>query len=85
MNWQWQADYLFSEAGRIYLEKEYVQNNRSTYDLAAEREVYANVIRRALVFHGIKLRSKGEAQKIACKLGRHKRGKNRVKKQKRRS
>lgn len=63
--------FLFTGAGRQYLEGEYSQKGRSTYEIAQDKGTYANFVRRALKFHGIKLRSKSEAQKTALKTGRH--------------
>jgi hypothetical protein len=64
-------DFLFTPAGKVYLQEEYVEKERSTYDIADERRTYANLVRRALVFHRLKLRDKPNAQKAALKKGRH--------------
>jgi very-short-patch-repair endonuclease len=64
-------DFLYTRLGKLYLEEEYVQKERSTYDIAKERGTYANKIRRGLVFHGLPLRDKCNAQKAALKSGRH--------------
>jgi hypothetical protein len=63
--------YLFSERGKNYLLSEYVEKERSTYDIAAENLTYANLVRRALVHHGLYRRDKSQAQKAALKAGRH--------------
>ena len=60
-----------SAAGAAYLTVEYVTKKRSIYDLANEKGTYPNMIRRALVRHGLGRRSKSEAQKEALKDGRH--------------
>lgn len=64
-------DWLFSEPGRQYLLAEYVTAERSTYSIADEKQTYANLVRRALLHHGIPLRSKADAQRAALKSGRH--------------
>lgn len=64
-------DWLFGESGRQWLLAEYVAAERSTYALADEKGTYANLVRRALLHHGIPLRSKSDAQRAAVKGGRH--------------
>lgn len=63
-------DYLFSAAGKAYLLREYAAAERSTYDIAKERGTYANLVRRALLHHGILPRSHADAQRAALKSGR---------------
>lgn len=63
--------YLLSAEGKTMLLEEYVKKKRSTYELAEGLGTYANLIRRALLAHGIKLRTKQAAQKAALKTGRH--------------
>ncbi len=62
--------YLFSSEGRPFLLHEYNEQGKSTYVIAAELGTYANVVRRALLHHGIQLRSHSEAQQQALKSGR---------------
>lgn len=50
---------------RLYQEK-----NFSTHQLAEKFDTYPNKIRRILKKHGVQLRGKGEAQKIALEQGR---------------
>jgi hypothetical protein len=64
-------DWLFGAAGREYLLAEYVTAERSTYAIADEKGTYANLVRRALLRHGIPLRDKSAAQRAAVKSGRH--------------
>jgi hypothetical protein len=64
-------DFLFSARGREFLLDEYVRQEKSTYLIAEERDTYANLVRRALIHHGIEARDKGQAQKAALKAGRH--------------
>lgn len=64
-------DWLFTSEGKAYLQSEYVDKARSTYDIAAERGTYANKVRRALVAHGYRLRDKSKAQAAALASGRH--------------
>jgi very-short-patch-repair endonuclease len=45
-----------------YLQKEYVEAGRGTSDIAKEHKVHPNTIRRALMKHGFKLRSRADAQ-----------------------
>jgi hypothetical protein len=63
-------DQLFDGQGKAYLGAEYVANRRSTYDIAAELGLYANLIRRALIKHGYELRDRSAAQKAALDSGR---------------
>jgi hypothetical protein len=63
--------YLFSERGKTYLAREYLENQRSTYDIAEENLTYANLVRRALVHHGLQRRDKSQAQRSALRAGRH--------------
>ncbi len=62
--------WLLSEQGKTYLQEEYVVKLRSTYQIAADRNTYANAIRRALQHHGIPLRDKSESQAAALATGR---------------
>jgi len=64
-------DWLMGPAGAAYLTQEYVLGNRSTYELAQEKGTYPNMVRRALVHHGLERRTRSEAQKQALKKGRH--------------
>jgi len=48
----------------------YKEENFSTHQLAEKFSTYPNKIRRLLKKHGVELRSKGEAQKIALEEGR---------------
>jgi len=64
-------NFFFSERGKSYLLSEYVEKERSTYDIAAENLTYANLVRRALIHHGIEARDKSAAQKAALEAGRH--------------
>ena len=56
---------------REFLQKEYVENERSPYDIAESLGIYPNKVRRALQKHGIVLRDKSKAQSTALKTGRH--------------
>lgn len=64
-------DFLFSDAGKAYLQQEYVASKRSMGDVATERGTYPNMVRRALIFHKLKARSHSDAQKAALESGRH--------------
>jgi very-short-patch-repair endonuclease/DNA-binding CsgD family transcriptional regulator len=46
------------------------KDGQSTYEIAKQYETNPNAIRRKLIKNGIKLRTKGEAQKIALESGR---------------
>lgn len=50
----------------------YQEDNKSTYEIAEALETYPNKVRRALIKHGITLKSKSSAQKNALKTGRSK-------------
>ncbi len=65
-------EYMFSAEGREFLEREYVRAERSTYDIADELGTYPNMIRRALLHHGIAARDKPEAQEAALRYKRAK-------------
>src|SRR5262249_34305847 len=64
------SEVLYSEQGRRYLQLEYVEKARSTYEGAEDNGTYQNAIRRALLHHEIPLRDKGRAQVIALEDGR---------------
>jgi hypothetical protein len=55
-----------------YYQEEYVDKERSLYELAEEHKTYPNKIRREILDCGFKLRDKSAAQKAALKSGRHK-------------
>ncbi len=57
---------------REYLYEEYIVKKRSVGDIAAEHKTYANKIRRELIYYGISLRDKSDAQSAAINSGRHK-------------
>lgn len=67
-----QKTFLLSPAGGEYLRTQYGEKLRSTYEVAEELGCYANLVRRALFHHGIPLRDRSEAQKVALVTGRHK-------------
>ncbi|NDB58751.1 hypothetical protein EB001_09915 [bacterium] len=50
--------------------KMYVENNKSTYEIAEILKTYPNKIRRILVKSGVDLKSKSEAQKNAIETGK---------------
>ena len=64
-----------------YIINEYVENKKSTYEIAQELKTYPNKIRRALNTLGVQLRDKSSAQTVAIESGRHEpptRGKSRT-------
>ena len=63
---------LFARNHKEFLMKEYVDNERSTYDLAKELGAYPNKISRALKALGVPMRDKSSAQSAALSSGRHK-------------
>ena len=63
---------LFARKHKEFLMKEYVDNERSTYDLAKELGTYPNKISRALKALGVPMRDKSSAQSAALSSGRHK-------------
>lgn len=54
-----------------WLEKEYVEKQRSFQEIAEECHTYPNAIRRRAIKFGIKPRDRSAAQAIALKEGRH--------------
>lgn len=54
-----------------YIIEQYQDKERSARDIAEELGTYANKIRRILIKHGLKCRTKSEAQVTALKSGRH--------------
>ena len=50
----------------------YTKESKSTYEIAEAMSTYPNKIRRTLLKHGIKIKSKSEAQKNALKNGKAK-------------
>lgn len=61
--------FLFSEEGKIYLLSAYVTERKSTGEIAKEKNTYPNMVNRALKFHGIEIRTRSDAQKIALERG----------------
>lgn len=59
------------ELTKAYLAEEYGRKERSIHEIAEECSTYPNKVRRALIKHGLHLRDKSEAQKVAIKSGRH--------------
>jgi very-short-patch-repair endonuclease len=57
---------------RAYYQLEYVEKERSIYDIAREHNTYPNKIRREILACGYTLRDKSAAQKAAIRSGRHK-------------
>lgn len=51
--------------------QEYIVGKNSTSAIAKKYNTYPNMVRRAIIKYGYKLRDKSEAQKIAIKSGRH--------------
>ena len=62
--------FLFSSEGKVFLEREYTQNQRSTHELAEERKTYHKLVLQALRHHRIVVRDRGEAQSSALVTGR---------------
>jgi hypothetical protein len=71
----YERHFLFSGEGLAYLQEHYIKDEKSTYKIAEDLKVYANVVRRALKYHGLQRRTKSDAQKVAIKTGRHTRRK----------
>jgi len=71
----------FTNKYKEYIIEEYVDNKKSTYEIAQELKTYPNKIRRALNTLGVPLRDKSAAQTVAIESGRHEhptRGKSRT-------
>lgn len=60
------------ERNSHFYQTEYVDKERSIYDIAESEKTYPNKIRRELIDFGFSLRTKSEAQRIAIRKGRHK-------------
>ena len=54
-----------------YIIEQYVNEKKSTYEIAQELKTYPNKIRRALNTLGVDLRDKSSAQTVAIESGRH--------------
>tara|TARA_B100001059_G_C17829665_1_gene583757 strand:+ start:1111 stop:1875 length:765 start_codon:yes stop_codon:yes gene_type:complete len=50
----------------------YQKDNKSTYQIAEELNTYPNKIRRVLIKHGVEIKDRSAAQKLALKKGRSK-------------
>lgn len=61
---------MYTEEGKAYLAEEFSNKGRSTYEIAEQQNTYPNMVKRALIFHGIERRSKSQSQKIALEHGR---------------
>lgn len=53
-----------------YIQHQYVNNDRSTYDLADELSTYPNRIKRDLIKMGVRIKTRSEAQKESLASGR---------------
>lgn len=62
---------LFTPEGGRLLRAEYAGGRRSMADIARGLGVYPNLVRRALLHHGIVPRTHSEAQAEALRSGRH--------------
>jgi very-short-patch-repair endonuclease len=63
-------DLLKTPAGADFLREEYVNKGRSANEIAESLGTYPNRVRRAMRFHGIAVRPRGEAQAAALRNGR---------------
>tara|TARA_A100001201_G_C4093299_1_gene202873 strand:- start:750 stop:1538 length:789 start_codon:yes stop_codon:yes gene_type:complete len=71
----------FINKHKEYIIEQYVDQEKSTYEIAQELKTYPNKIRRALNTLGVPLRDKSAAQTVAINSGRHEhptRGKKRT-------
>lgn len=55
--------------GEDYIIKLYCEENKSTYEIAKTLDTYPNKIRRILKKHGVSLKSKSDAQRLALENG----------------
>ena len=62
--------FLYSGEGKKYLEDNYINGDQSTYEIADKWKTYPNFIKRTLLHHNLKLKTKSECQKIALQKGR---------------
>ena len=71
----------FLEKYKEFIIDQYVNQKKSTYEIAQELGTYANKIRRTLITLGVDLRNRSTAQTVAIENGRHEhptRGKKRT-------
>lgn len=71
----------FLQKHKEFIIDEYINQNKSTYEIAQELSTYPNKIRRALNTLGVELRDRSDAQTVAIQSGRHEhptRGKKRT-------
>ena len=61
----------FSQKHKEFLISQYVNEKKSTYEIAQELNTYPNKVRRALKALGVELRDKSSAQSVAIASGRH--------------
>ena len=61
----------FSQKHKEFLINQYINEEKSTYEIAQELNTYPNKVRRALKSLGIALRDKSSAQSVAIASGRH--------------
>ena len=72
----------FSQKHKEFLINQYINEKKSTYEIAQELNTYPNKVRRALKSLGVELRDKSSAQTVAIASGRHEhptKGKKRTK------
>lgn len=60
---------LMQPSGKRFLQSQYVEAGRSSYDLARELGTYPNLIIRALRWHGLPVRTRSEAMKTGLQKG----------------
>lgn len=61
---------MYTEQGKEYLEQKYSTDCKSPYEIAEEQSCYPNLVRRALTYHGFKLRDRSSSQKNSLQTGR---------------
>lgn len=60
---------VFAQTNKTFLEDEYVNKKKSTYEIAKALKTNSKKIQRALISLGVKLRSHSEAQAVALERG----------------
>ena len=61
----------FLQKNKEFIIDQYMNKNKSTYEIAQELKTYPNKIRRALKTLGVDLRDRSTAQTVAIASGRH--------------
>ena len=64
------SHFLHTAEGKEFLKSHFCEKGWSTYQIAESLGTYPNLVRRAMLFHGMKMRSRSDSQKHALESGR---------------